>query len=165
MPDKIFAFGSLNLNPRVAHNVDPDGPNDVIDGDTIKIGDERWRLYGWDAPPITGNCCDEERQRGAAAKAYLEQLMQWGASSGTLRILVRASTEKYHRRLITVMVNDQDVGALMREHGLADEYTGKGPKPKFCSCSARAELHDAEERMAEIRNAIRSAPRRPTETG
>lgn len=153
MPEVAFDYGVLRLHSDVAHAVDPNGSDEVIDGDTIKIGGERWRLFGWDAPPVSGNCCPTEQQRGADAKAYLAQLMEWGAAQGTLAIQVRGSTEKFKRRLVTITVGGRDVGEIMQEHGLADRYDGRGPKPVFCACDDKLAIREAEAKFKEARKA------------
>lgn len=153
MPEVAFDYGVLQLHSDVAHAVDPNGRDEVIDGDTIKIGGERWRLFGWDAPPIGGNCCADERQKGADAKAYLGQLMEWGAAQGTLAIQVRGSTEKFRRRLVTITVGGRDVGEIMQEYGLADRYDGRGPKPVFCECAAKLAIREAEAKFSEAKKA------------
>lgn len=143
MAEKSFEFGSLHVHSDQPFGVDPHGRNHVVDGDTIVVGGERWRLFGWDAPPITGNCCDVEADKGQRAKEYLEQLMRWGAATGELRIDVRNVTEKYRRRLVSIYVNDHDIGRLMADADLAKPYNGRGEKPAFCDCSERRQLKAA----------------------
>lgn len=146
-----FQFGRIEVHGAAMPKADPAGANAVVDGDTIKIGGQLWRLRGWDAPPTTGNCCDEEARKGQDAKDYLEQLIQWAASRGALQIEVRDIRDRHGRPLVDIRVEGQDIGAVMAAHGLAEPYDGRGPKPVFCNCAARRRLNEAQVMMADAR--------------
>lgn len=152
-----FEFGSISINPRVNHSFSEDGESKVIDGDTLKIGGERWRLYGFDAPPIGGNCCNEEREKGELAKKVLEALLLLGGRTKSLNITIRAIPEPYRRKLVSISVAGEDVGEILREFGLAEYFDGSGPKPVFCQCAVKKNLHGAQSRLFDLRQERRSA--------
>lgn len=152
MPRELtFDYGRVELHTPQAPDVDPNGANAVVDGDTLKIGGRLFRLRGWDAPPLTGNCCEAEHEKGRDARDYFEQLMQWGAARGTLTLKVRNVRDRHGRPLVDIRVEGRDIGEIMAEHGLAAPYQGKGPKPVFCTCEAKRRLHEAEVMMADAR--------------
>ena len=62
-----FLFSLALASPAAARNVYSPSEIHVVDGDTIRIGDERIRLLGVDTPEPTryGNAgCDEEAELG-----------------------------------------------------------------------------------------------------
>jgi endonuclease YncB( thermonuclease family) len=77
----------------------------VVDGDTIRIGRERVRIIGFDAPEMS-------QPRGPAAKARLDQLLRGGTVT-----MMRHGKDKYGRTLALVYVNGKNVAEIMRDEG------------------------------------------------
>lgn len=141
--------------------VRPDGRNEIIDGDTLVVGGETWRINGYDAPELSKNCCEAEAEKGQDAKAYLEQLLRYGAANGTLKVYLSRQMDRHRRRLVHIWVDGENVGEIMKHYGLAADYNGKGPKPVFCECDeARLRRRDYEEKRAiDARKRFRMAQR------
>lgn len=153
-------FESERLTLHV-HSRDPlrftDDRMRVIDGDTIYVGGERWRLIGVDAPELHGGHCAVEDALGARAKEMLEQLIWRGWENGTLRMDVRDLTDKFKRRLVSISIDGRDVGELLKEQNLAKDWNGRGPRPVWCQCPFIEETYHArrvifEERQARSRH-------------
>lgn len=87
------------------------------DGDTLRIGDERIRLLGLDAPELDQTCgsaSGDDWPCGQVAKARLAALIK-GAE-------VRCASEgrdRYGRMLAHCDADGDDVGALLVDEGLA----------------------------------------------
>jgi micrococcal nuclease len=92
----------------------------VVDGDTLRLGDERIRLAGIDTPELNGTCATE-RQAARAARAALRDLTQ---NPAQLR-LERLGQDKFGRTRATLWVGEVNVAeALIRQrHGV--RVTGK----------------------------------------
>lgn len=89
----------------------------VIDGDTLKLGNERIRLHGIDAPESQQRCTDGW-QAGEAARRALAGLVSTGAPS-----CERVTTDRYGRTVAVCRVNGKDIGGEMVRRGLAWAYT------------------------------------------
>lgn len=79
----------------------------VVDGDTIRVGDERIRLRGIDTPEMS-------ELQGPAAKQRLEQLLR----GGSIRIEPHGR-DIYDRLLADVFVNEQNVAEILRNEGFS----------------------------------------------
>ena len=79
----------------------------AIDGDTIRVGQERIRLRGIDTPELN-------EPEGQAAKERLEALLR----SGTVSI-VPHGRDVYDRLVADVFVDGQNVAEILRREGLA----------------------------------------------
>jgi micrococcal nuclease len=77
----------------------------VVDGDTIRVGNERIRLRGIDTPEMS-------ELEGPAAKQRLEELLR----SGSIRIEPRGR-DVYDRVLADVFVNEQNVADTLIAEG------------------------------------------------
>jgi endonuclease YncB( thermonuclease family) len=88
----------------------------VVDGDTLRLGNERMRLMGFDAPELKQRCGGEADSWacGEAAKQALQTLV----ARGDFRC-EGGKSDKYGRRLVFCFVGDEDVGALMVRSGMA----------------------------------------------
>lgn len=117
----------------------------VIDGDTIRVLGERYRLVGFDAPEIGRTArCEREVEKGFEAKAALVDLVR----SGKPLTLQRAACScppsapegsqacNYGRRCGTLRVGGEDVGTILIRAGLAKDYPYRWdrvpPKPEWC---------------------------------
>ena len=98
----------------------PGSPATVIDGDTIRIGQVRYRLYGIDAPEKSQKC----RKNGAdwacglAATAYLKQLVGHRAVACESR-----GQDRYNRVVAICRTGETDLNRAMVRAGLAWAYT------------------------------------------
>ena len=79
----------------------------AIDGDTIRVGQERIRLRGIDTPELS-------EPDGQAAKERLETLLR----SGTVSIVAHGR-DVYDRLIADVFVNGQNVAEVLRSEGFA----------------------------------------------
>jgi endonuclease YncB( thermonuclease family) len=79
----------------------------VLDGDTIRVGSDRVRLRGLDAPELS-------EPEGQAAKQRLEELLR----SGPVRVITRGR-DVYDRLVADVFVNGQNVTEILKSEGFA----------------------------------------------
>lgn len=100
----------------------------VIDGDTIDVGGERYRLVGFDTPETYRSKCDSEKQRGDRATARLRALI---ASATEITLDVQQNRDKYGRGLGMLAINGEDVGDILVREGLARRYNG-GQRQSWC---------------------------------
>lgn len=105
----------------------------VTDGDTVRLAcpgaaAERARLIGFDAPEIFSPGCFTERAKGFAAMFALRWRL-WTAA----RIETRGTgRDRYGRRLVTLILDGEDVAAPMVASGLARVYHG-GKREGWCA--------------------------------
>ncbi len=102
----------------------------VVDGDTIKVRGETWRLRGFDAPEVRRAKCDRERRLGVTASAALRFLI---ARAGRIETRRTHKRDQYGRVLGDLYVDGRSVGDVLREGGLAKPYNGRGKRPNWCS--------------------------------
>jgi micrococcal nuclease len=100
----------------------------VIDGDTIDIDGERYRLVGFDTPETYRAECESEKQRGDRATARLRELV---ASATEITLDVQQSRDKYGRFLGNLLTDGDDVGDILVREDLARRYTG-GQRQLWC---------------------------------
>jgi micrococcal nuclease len=120
---------ALAFAASVAHAtpVNPDQV-DVLDGDTIRVAGETFRLVGFDAPETYRAQCPSERELGNHATFRLRQLVAGGGldlervacscptgTEGTRRC-------NYGRSCGTLKARGQDVGEVLIAEGLARVY-------------------------------------------
>ncbi|MFK7792637.1 MAG: thermonuclease family protein [Devosiaceae bacterium] len=86
----------------------------VIDGDTLRYGEDRLRLQNIDAPEIFEPGCDAERQLGLASRDRLAELL----SAQAFRVLYDG-TDRFGRRLVELRNEDGSLGAQLVDEGLA----------------------------------------------
>jgi endonuclease YncB( thermonuclease family) len=89
----------------------------LSDGDSFRIGDARYRLWGIDAPELTQRCRDEggrEYRCGQESKAHLAQLIK-----GKQLECTRKDEDRYGRVVAVCEVDGNDLGAAMVESGHA----------------------------------------------
>lgn len=87
------------------------------DGDSLRLGRDRIRLWGIDAPELDQICwsdAGEEWACGRAAHAALRDRLAAGVVDCRAR-----GTDRYERVLATCSIADKDVAALMVAEGLA----------------------------------------------
>ncbi len=100
----------------------PRGTAVVADGDTLKIGGVKVRIFGIDAPEKAQTCGDWAC--GVAARDRLAELVD-----GRELVCVTRDTDKYGRTVASCRAGETDLGAEMVTEGLAwafvrysDEY-------------------------------------------
>ena len=95
----------------------------VIDGDTVHMGAERYRLLGIDAAEIGHAQCEAERRLGWLTKRRLEELLQ----SGPIAFHPDPPVErdKYGRLLVNLLVDGEDVGCILIREGYARAWRGR----------------------------------------
>ncbi len=80
-------------------------PLTIIDGDTLRMGSERIRLRGIDAPELN-------EPGGQAARQRLEQLLR----QGSVRV-VPYGQDVYGRTMADVFVDGRNVAEVLRNEG------------------------------------------------
>jgi len=100
----------------------------VVDGDTIRIGTDTYRLTGFDTPETYRAACASEKALGDLATNRLRQLIK---SHGSISLDVEASRDRYGRLLASARVGDVDVGRVLVSEGLARPYRG-GKRNSWC---------------------------------
>lgn len=99
----------------------------VVDGDTLDHGYWRWRMAGWDTPETQRAKCAAERVRGERAAARLRELV-----AGDFRLEVVRGRDPHNRRVARFLAGGRDAGEALAAEGLAQPWTGRGPKPAWC---------------------------------
>jgi endonuclease YncB( thermonuclease family) len=93
----------------------------VLDGDSLRAGNEDIRLIGIDAPKLFQVCRDEHGRQwncGRAAKARLEALVSMGEIACTAR-----GHDRYGRTLAVCSAGDiNDIGETLVREGYAVDY-------------------------------------------
>jgi endonuclease YncB( thermonuclease family) len=100
----------------------------VIDGDTIDVGLDRFRLVGLDTPETYRARCDYELALGQAATARLRELI---ASGQLLDLVVLPGRDRYGRGLARLYVGRRDIADVLISEGLARPYEG-GRRQEWC---------------------------------
>jgi endonuclease YncB( thermonuclease family) len=95
----------------------------VIDGDTVHLEKERYRLLGIDAAEIHHAQCDAERRLGKLTKHRLEALIQSGPVE--LRPDKPGERDKYGRLLVHLLVNGEDAACILIREGYARPWRGR----------------------------------------
>lgn len=92
----------------------------VVDGDTVRLGSERIRLIGLDAPELHGKCRKEKRL-AIRARDRLAELL----ATDQVEIIRSARLDKYRRTLAIVRADGIDVARILISEGLARPYHGE----------------------------------------
>jgi endonuclease YncB( thermonuclease family) len=117
-----FCASIANASP-----VDP-GQVEVLDGDTIQVAGETFRLVGFDAPETYRARCPSERELGNRATLRVRQLVATGGVDlERVPCACRIGTEgtprcNYGRSCGVLKARGQDVGSLLIAEGLARTY-------------------------------------------
>jgi len=123
----------------------------VIDGDTFRIGAERYRLLGIDAAEIHRAQCDAERRLGELTRRRLEALA--GSGQIDLRADRPGQRDRYGRLLVRLFVNGEDAACVLIKEGYARPWRGR--REDWCVNI------DPPESLAGIVCAASPPPRRP----
>jgi endonuclease YncB( thermonuclease family) len=166
--DAITAFALLGLVALLAAalNSRPQpvvtGGFNVIDGDSLRRDEVRFRLSGIDAPEY-GQQCNRDGAAwacGREARALLVKLLQRGDAQcrGDRR-------DRYDRILVTCDVNGTDVNAEMVRQGMAVSF-GRYRSEEAAARSARAGMWGGDfERPQDYRRDEETPPSRPSPVG
>ncbi len=107
------------------------GITSVYDGDTFRIGAERIRIIGMDAPEIgSGAKCAREQKTAVEARDFLRNKL----SGGRVR-MERDGTDVYGRTLAYVYVDGHDIADTMIRADLALPYQ-PGQHGHWCELTA-----------------------------
>ncbi|NIJ41558.1 MULTISPECIES: thermonuclease family protein [Parvibaculum] len=92
----------------------------IYDGDTFRMGAERVRILGVDAPELgTRAKCAAEREAAIKARDYLRRKLRGGA----VVTIERNGNDVYERTLARVFVDGHDIADDMISIGLAIPYS------------------------------------------
>lgn len=100
----------------------------LIDGDTAAVGDDRFRLVGYDTPETCKPKCRYEKALGDEATRRARQLVQ---SAGTVDFVILPGRDKYGRGLARIFLHGTDLGEILISEGLARPYYG-GRRKGWC---------------------------------
>jgi micrococcal nuclease len=113
----------------------------VVDGDTVRVRVPAWRgtpvehidlrLDGIDAPEteVVLAKCPQELVLGRQATDYLRTMLPVGAGVRFTYL----GNDKYFRIDVRLTLPDgRDASQVMLAAGLAQPYTGRGPRPNWC---------------------------------
>lgn len=100
----------------------------VIDGDTIDLDGERFRLVGLDAPETYSPQCAYEKALGDESTQRLRELV---ASGDMLELVVLPGRDRYNRGLARLYIGQRDVAGILISEGLARPYEG-GQRQGWC---------------------------------
>lgn len=101
----------------------------AVDGDTIDIGNQRFRLVGFDTPETYRARCSYEKALGDMATARLREMIR---NAGIVDVVVLPGRDRYGRGLARLFVAGSDVRDLLISEGLARPYNG-GRRSSWCN--------------------------------
>lgn len=129
-----YAWDALPPGPRDGLTADPGdgrfalcGPQRqrdcVIDGDTVRLGDERIRLEDINAPETHRPACPAERELGQRATQRLLALM----NAGPFTVVDDGGRDRdrYDRQLRRLERDGRSLGATLVDEGLARPWSGR----------------------------------------
>ncbi len=100
----------------------------VIDGDTLRDGDERYRVENIDAPERGGRAqCGAERDLAEAARDYLRT---WVSSARVVEAEPVGRRDRYGRIVARISIDGVDLGERLMARGLAQPWRGR--RANFC---------------------------------
>lgn len=109
----------------------------VIDGDTMRCGQERLRLLGIDAPELPGHC--QRGRRCAAGDPFASRVALEKAARGSLTVY-RVGADRYGRTLSMVKGARGDLSCWQLRHGHATyraDWDNEGLVAATCPEAAR----------------------------
>lgn len=96
----------------------------VSDGDTLRVGETRVRLFGVDAPETHQSCDIDTRDTWACGEAAADRLRVLVAGQEVTCVV--ADEDRYGRRVARCAAGGTDLGAELVREGLARAYTRFG---------------------------------------
>ena len=100
----------------------------VVDGDTVEVREQPYRVIGFDTPETWEPRCAHELSLGIAATEATEALVSGGRR---LELDVLPRRDRYGRGLARLTADGQDVADLMIAAGHARPYRG-GRRSSWC---------------------------------
>lgn len=100
----------------------------VVDGDTIRMDGDSWRLVGFDTPETYEPRCDFELALGQAATARLRALM---ASGRVVEVIRLPGRDRFDRGLARLFIGGKNIADILIGEGLARAYDG-GRRQSWC---------------------------------
>lgn len=118
----LIVFALLFGGTLVAAHLDPLPPRFVgvaraADGDSLRLGGDRVRLIGIDAPELDQVCWREDGSEWSCGRAARDHLA--AALTGATISCVPQGEDKYGRTLARCDADGRDLGAMMVSDGLA----------------------------------------------
>jgi len=110
-----------------AETVDPAAVY-VVDGDTIRMDGDSWRLVGLDTPETYEPYCNFELALGQAATARLRALM---TSGRVVEVIELPGRDRFDRGLARLYVGGENIADILIREGLARAYDG-GRRQSWC---------------------------------
>ncbi|MGV1015050.1 MAG: thermonuclease family protein [Methyloceanibacter sp.] len=98
------------------------------DGDTLQVGDTRYRLFGIDAPELHQTCEDEDGKSWACGRTAQERLKEL-AGRGPVTCTTRARDRFDRIVAVCRMDGELDLGEALVREGLAINLGGRGKGP------------------------------------
>ncbi|MDJ0825510.1 MAG: thermonuclease family protein [Rhodobacter sp.] len=92
----------------------------VVDGDTLRVGAEKVRLYGIDAPELGQRCGDGAG--GDWACGRWAEATAYGLYQAKIATCQRIDTDRYGRTVARCFVAGQDIAARLVRDGVAQAY-------------------------------------------
>lgn len=93
----------------------------VSDGDSLRSGNLRIRLFGIDAPEIKQTCKDETGLKWACGVTARDRLLALVKKAPYLDCKLR-DTDRYGRLIMQCFANQEDIGRTLVAEGLAVAY-------------------------------------------
>lgn len=119
----------INENRSIGRPMSDAGGIDVIDGDTVRSGNQSYRLVGFNTPETGWRAkCSHERVVATKAKARLQELVaDGGVDLQRVACACSAGTEGTNacnagRLCARLKVDGRDVGRMLISEGLAERY-------------------------------------------
>ena len=115
----FFLIIILNLNIKVIAG-EIFGIPIITDGDTIKISNNKIRLYGIDAPEKKQKCSKNENEYNCgveATKALIKRI-----SKNSVRCQIQKNKDRYNRFIGVCFVEQEDLNKWMVRNGYAIAY-------------------------------------------
>lgn len=112
----------------------------VVDGDTLKFGKQRVRLYGIDAPELHQTCDGGTWAAGRLAREALVEII----AAQPVTCVVVVPSDRYGRPISTCSVGKMDLAKEMAVHGWAwafTRYTAKYANEEQAAASSHSGLH------------------------
>ena len=101
----------------------------VVDGDSVTLDGQEWRLRGYDTPEIDKAQCEGERRLALAAKRRLEDMVR---AAREIRLDGGEERDRYKRPLGDLVIDGVNVREAMISEGWARPYNG-GRRKGWCS--------------------------------
>lgn len=92
----------------------------VVDGDTLWMEGQKYRLAGYDTPEPYTNICGGQREVALAHRATARFIQLLNTTE--IKIYSAGGRGRYGRDLITITSNGRDIGDILVSEGLARHW-------------------------------------------